>query len=193
MRFKGKDGHPFPDWKLKRLGNIGEFYSGGTPLTSKKEYYDGNIPFIKSGEINLNKTEQFITDLGLKNSSAKTVEIGDILFALYGATSGEVAISKIKGAINQAVLCIKSKQNHYFIYSYLFHKKKHIVKTYLQGGQGNLSAEIVKQIEIPIPMITEQIYIANILISIDSRLETERKFLYIYETQKKYLLHNMFI
>lgn len=104
---------------MKKLGEIATFYSGGTPLTSKREYFNGNIPFIRSGEINCGKTEQFISELGLKNSSAKIVEVGDILYALYGATSGEIGLSKIRGAINQAVLCIKSDQNHYFIYSYL--------------------------------------------------------------------------
>ncbi|MFN7775283.1 restriction endonuclease subunit S, partial [Flavobacterium sp.] len=59
-----------PEWKTKKLGEIANFYSGGTPLTSKKEYFGGEIPFIRSGEINSNKTEQFITDKGLKNSSA---------------------------------------------------------------------------------------------------------------------------
>ena len=176
---------------MKHLGDIGEFYSGGTPLTSKKEYFDGEIPFIKSGEINSDKTEQFITDSGLKNSSAKMVEIGDILFALYGATSGEVAISKIRGAINQAVLCIKSEQNHYFIYSYLLYKKEHVVRTYLQGGQGNLSAEIVKQIAIPVPVLAEQSHIADFLFSIDGKIKTEKKILYLYQVQKKNLLQNL--
>jgi type I restriction enzyme S subunit len=119
------------------------------------------------------------------------VEVGDILFALYGATSGEVAISKIRGAINQAVLCIKSEESHYFIYSYLLYKKEHIVRTYLQGGQGNLSAEIVRQIEIPVPVLAEQIHIGDFLFSIDGKIKTEKKNLYIYQVQKKTLLQNL--
>ncbi len=189
IRFKG-----FAEkWSVKKLGGLATFYSGGTPLTSKKEYFDGNIPFIRSGEINSNVTEQFINELGLKKSSAKMVEIGDILYALYGATSGEVAISKINGAINQAVLCIKSQQNHYFIYSYLFHKKEYIINKYLQGGQGNLSADIVKQIELPIPTLEEQTVIANFLSAIDTKIQTERNILDKYQSQKQYLLQNLFI
>ncbi|SIT97425.1 type I restriction enzyme, S subunit [Epilithonimonas bovis DSM 19482] len=189
IRFKG-----FTEkWTEKKLGKLATFYSGGTPLTSKKEYFDGNIPFIRSGEINSNVTEQFINELGLKNSSAKMVEVGDILYALYGATSGEVAISKINGAINQAVLCIKSQQNHYFIYSYLFHKKEHIINKYLQGGQGNLSADIVKQIELPIPPLEEQTIIANFLSAIDTKIQTEKNILEKYQSQKQYLLQNLFI
>ncbi|WP_445455680.1 restriction endonuclease subunit S [Flavobacterium sp. HNIBRBA15423] len=180
-------------WEVKKLDEIATFYSGGTPLTSRKEYFDGNIPFIRSGEINCSKTEQFISELGLKSSSAKMVEIGDILYALYGATSGEIGISKIKGAINQAVLCIKSEQNHYFIYSYLSHKKEHITGKYLQGGQGNLSAEIVKQIKIYIPTLEEQITIAQLLSSVDTKIKTEKNMLGKYQCQKQYLLRKLFI
>ncbi|MGV0752080.1 restriction endonuclease subunit S [Empedobacter brevis] len=180
-------------WEVKKLGEIATFYSGGTPLTSKREYFNGNIPFIRSGEINCGKTEQFISELGLKNSSAKIVEVGDILYALYGATSGEIGLSKIRGAINQAVLCIKSDQNHYFIYSYLSYKKESIVSRYLQGGQGNLSAEIVKQIKIYIPALEEQINIAGLLSSIDQKLQTEKNILDKYQSKKQFLLQNLFI
>ncbi|MGJ1360355.1 restriction endonuclease subunit S [Sphingobacterium siyangense] len=179
-------------WEVKKLGEIATFYSGGTPLTSKREYFNGNIPFIRSGEINCGKTEQFISELGLKNSSAKIVEVGDILYALYGATSGEIGLSKIRGAINQAVLCIKSDQNHYFIYSYLSYKKESIVSRYLQGGQGNLSAEIVKQIKIYIPALEEQINIAGLLSTIDQKLQIEKKILIKHQSQKQYLLQNLF-
>jgi type I restriction enzyme S subunit len=164
LRFRDEKGKKFPDWEQKKLWEIATFYSGGTPLTSKRQYFDGDIPFIRSGEINSDKTEQFISQMGLKNSSAKMVERGDILFALYGATSGEVGISKINGAINQAILCIKTHQSNYFIYSYLLYRKESIITMYLQGGQGNLSAEIVKQINIPIPTLSEQKKIASFLL-----------------------------
>ena len=162
---------------MKKLGEISTFYSGGTPLTSKREYFDGDIPFIRSGEINSDKTEQFISELGLKNSSAKLVEVGDILYALYGATSGEVGICKLNGAINQAVLCIKSNENHYFLFSYLRDKKESITNTFLQGGQGNLSADIVKKIELYIPSIKEQTKISSFLSKIDERIQTQSKIL----------------
>ena len=69
------------DWEQRKVGDISESYSGGTPTAGKKEYYDGDIPFIRSGEISGDKTELFITDEGLNNSSAKMVKIGDILYA----------------------------------------------------------------------------------------------------------------
>ncbi len=89
------------------------------------------------------------------------VSKGDLLYALYGATSGEVAVSQIEGAINQAVLCIRSKLNTYFLFSYFLFKKESILQTYLQGGQGNLSAEIIKSLIAPIPSEAEQTKIAN--------------------------------
>ena len=103
------------------------------------------------------------------------VEVGDVLYALYGATSGEVAISKIRGAINQAILCIKSEQNHYFIYSYLFSKKENIIRTFLQGGQGNLSSDIVKKIRISMPSLIEQKKISSLLSLINERISLSMK------------------
>lgn len=127
LRFKDDDGREFPKWEKEKLGNAARFFSGGTPSSTKKAFYDGEIPFIKSGEINSTQTEQLITEAGLKNSSAKMVELGDLLYALYGATSGEVGISKIKGAINQAVLCIRSERlNTKFILYYLQYSKTSI-------------------------------------------------------------------
>ena len=77
---------------------------------------------------------------------------GDILYALYGANSGECALSKIDGAINQAILCIRTNSlNKKFLYYALINKKDEIVSTYLQGGQGNLSADIIKKICINVP------------------------------------------
>ena len=88
-------------WKSVRLGTECAFFSGGTPKSTDSRYYGGTIPFIRSGEIHQEQTELFLTSEGLKNSSAKMVSKGDLILALYGATSGEVDISRIDGAINQ--------------------------------------------------------------------------------------------
>ena len=110
LRFKSDYGTDFPAWEEKKLGEFCKTYSGGTPKSGTAEYYDGEIPFIRSGEISSNKTELFLTEKGMENSSAKMVSKGDILYALYGANSGLCSISKIDGAINQAILCIKTKE-----------------------------------------------------------------------------------
>jgi len=193
IRFKDDNGVDFAEWEEKKLGEVGKFFSGGTPLTTKREFFNGEIPFIRSGEINSERTEQFITELGLKNSSAKIVEIGDLIYALYGATSGEVAISKIKGAINQAILCIRTEQVNKFLYYYLWLNKEIIIKTYLQGGQGNLSADIIKSISVPIPSIREQTKIANFLSAIDEKISHCGLQIEKMEGWKKGLLQGMFV
>lgn len=181
------------DWELKKFEKFAKFFSGGTPLTNKPEYYSGNIPFIKSGEIYFDKTEQFISEEGLKSSSAKMVDKGDILYALYGANSGEVAISQINGAINQAILCIRHNNDSdtVFIYNYLLGQKENIIRTYLQGGQGNLSAEIVKSLLIPLPPLPEQKAIAQVLSTADAAIHTTEKIIAQKELRKKWLMQQL--
>ena len=94
-------------YSLVQLGNECRFFSGGTPQSGNSKYYGGSIPFIRSGEVHKSITELTLTEEGINNSSAKMVEVGDLIMALYGATSGEVDISKSSGAINQAILCIR--------------------------------------------------------------------------------------
>lgn len=194
IRFKDDNGNDFPDWEEKKLANSATFFSGGTPLTTKKEFYNGEIPFIKSGEINNIKTDQYISEDGLKISSAKMVEIGDLLYALYGATSGEVAISKINGAINQAVLCIRNNSfNNRYLLNYLQFNKIAIIEKYIQGGQGNLSADIVKKLVIPTPSIDEQNKIADFLSHLDNLIEKTNIQISKSKSFKKGLLQKMFV
>ncbi|MCI3015718.1 restriction endonuclease subunit S [[Clostridium] innocuum] len=190
IRFNGFN----DDWEQRKLGDITESYSGGTPTAGKKEYYDGNIPFIRSGEISSDKTELFISEEGLNRSSAKMVKIGDILYALYGATSGEVSISKLKGAINQAILAIQPHQNYdsQFLMQWLRKSKENIIGTYLQGGQGNLSGNIVKELIIDIPTYEEQKEIGAYLKKLDHLITLHQRKCDEIKKLKKYMLQNMF-
>ena len=176
------------------MGDISESYSGGTPTAGKKEYYDGDIPFIRSGEISGDKTELFITDEGLNNSSAKMVKIGDILYALYGATSGEVSISKLKGAINQAILAIHPHEDYdsQFLMQWLRKNKENIIGTYLQGGQGNLSGNIVKQLLIDVPTYEEQKKIGAYFEHLDNLITLHQRKCEETRKLKKYMLQKMF-
>ena len=161
LRFKG-----FTDaWEQRKLGTITDTYSGGTPQVSVKDYYSNNeIPFIRSSDIHKNKTELYISSKGLENSSAKLVSKGHILYALYGATSGEVDVSKIDGAINQAVLCINAHNDlNYFLMLFLSKNKDKIVRKYIQGGQGNLSASIIKKIKVFTTSKLEETKISNLV------------------------------
>ena len=110
------------------------------------------------------------------------VEVGDLLLAMYGATSGEISISKIEGAINQAILCIRTKYNKKFIESVWNKHVSKILRKYLQGGQGNLSADIVKGISFSFPTIAEQGRISNLVSLLDERIATQNK---IIEDLKK--------
>ena len=190
LRFQGYT----DEWEQRRLGEVSASYSGGTPLVGKSEYYGGMIPFIRSGEIGKDHTELFITDEGLTNSSAAMVDVGDILYALYGATSGEVSRSKVKGAINQAILAILplSGYDAEFLMQCLRMKKKAIVDTFLQGGQGNLSGEIVKNLAIDIPIHEEQVRIAQVLAALDRLIALHQRKCDQLVNVKKSMLRKMF-
>ena len=181
-------------WEQRKLGEITDMYSGGTPTVGNKEYYNGDIPFIRSGEISSYKTELFITKEGLNNSSAKMIAEGDILYALYGATSGEVSISNLKGAINQAILAIKPHQNYdsQFLMQWLRKSKESIISAYLQGGQGNLSGNIIKHLIIDLPSFDEQRYIGCYFKKIDNLLTLHRRNHEKLVVLKKAMLEKMF-
>jgi len=165
------------DWEQRKLGEISQSFSGGTPCVGIREYYGGEIPFIRSAEINSEETELFLTEKGLKESSAKIVNLGDILYALYGTTSGEVSRAKIKGAINQAVLAITPDKEYdaEYLVTWLYKNKQGIIDTFLQGGQGNLSGNIVKNLIVSFPMTKEQYKIGRLFWIIDSVLSLHQR------------------
>ncbi|UWP78216.1 restriction endonuclease subunit S (plasmid) [Lacticaseibacillus paracasei] len=184
------------DWEERKLGAITDSFSGGTPTAGKAEYYGGEIPFIRSGEISSDSTELFITDAGLNNSSAKMVGIGDILYALYGATSGETSISRINGAINQAILAIRPTKGDdpYMIVQWLKKQKETIISTYLQGGQGNLSGSIVKDLLITLPKTKdEQAKVGSFFKQLDQTITLHQQQLDNLKQLKKWALQNLFV
>lgn len=190
IRFKGFSG----DWEQRKLGDISTSYSGGTPTAGKDEYYGGIIPFIRSGEISSDHTELFLTERGFNSSSAVMVKQGDILYALYGATSGEVSISKLNGAINQAILAVLPNDGYDtdFIMQWLRKSKDSIVSTYLQGGQGNLSATIVNQLHIDLPSYNEQRRIGAFFKVLDNNITLHQSKLDKLKIIKKSMLENCF-
>ena len=190
IRFKGFEG----EWKTSTIGDFTTSFSGGTPTAGASEFYGGNIPFIRSGEIHESKTELFLTEAGLNNSSAKVVEKGTLLYALYGATSGEVGISKIKGAINQAILAIYPNKtvDKRFLANYLQSHKQKIVGELLQGGQGNLSGALVKSISVTYPNNREQQTISDYVDSLDSQISAATSRLASLKQMKAASLQAMF-
>jgi type I restriction enzyme S subunit len=190
IRFNGFAG----DWEERKLGDISTTYSGGTPSVGNREFYVGSIPFIRSAEISATTTELFISEDALKNSSAKLIKKGYILYALYGATSGEVSRAQIDGAINQAVLAIipNISYNSDYIAEWLRKEKQNIISKYLQGGQGNLSGQIIQQLKIPLANEKEQEKIGSFFRQMDDLISLQKDKLQKLQNIKKSLLQKMF-
>ncbi|MCV3419556.1 restriction endonuclease subunit S [Campylobacter lari] len=156
-------------WEVKKLSDITEISSGGTPSRSKKEYWEnGTIPWVKIKDIKekfISTTEEFITEDGLKNSSAKLFKKGTLLYSIF-ATLGEVAILDIDATTNQAIAGINIKEKNINIL-YLMYFLRSIKDEICSKGRGvaqnNLNLTILKQIEIPLPPLQEQERIVGIL------------------------------
>jgi type I restriction enzyme S subunit len=176
---------------MKEIGEICITFSGGTPSRSKKSYYGQGYPWIKSGELNQKKvfnTKEQITKVAIDESSARLVEPGTNLVALYGATAGVVGRSMIKAAINQAVLAVIPKSTNEIDNSYLFYALDYYMPQSLrnlQGAQPNLSGTIVKKIKLPVYQLSEQKKITEILGACDEAIEAQQKVIELKEKRLK--------
>lgn len=146
--------------------------SGGTPKTGTKEYYDGDIPWLRTQEVNFGEiweTGVKITEAGVKNSSAKWIPENCVIVAMYGATVGKIGINKIPMTTNQACANIEldeTKANYRYVFHYLTSKYEYI-KSLGTGSQTNINAQIVKNLKIPVPALSEQKRIVEILDKFD--------------------------
>lgn len=144
-------------WKVKKLSEIATTGSGGTPLSTKKEYYEnGDIPWINSGEVNMPfivSTKNFITQKGLENSSAKIFKRGTILMAMYGATAGKVSSMDIDASTNQAICAINPEDACYRIYLKLVLENlyKHLINLSSGSARDNLSQDKIRELKFIIP------------------------------------------
>jgi len=158
--------------------SIGEFCetgSGGTPSRQKAaEYFGGNIPWVKSGELRENvitSTEESITEIGLKESAAKLLPTNTLLVALYGATVGRIGVLGIAAATNQAVCHIipdESRSDRRYLFYALQSQVPYWLSKRVGGGQPNISQGIIKETKIPLPQLPEQRRIADILDKADA-------------------------
>ena len=139
------------NWKKEPLGKICKTTSGGTPSRKNQSYYqNGTIPWVKSGELENNiitTSEEFITEEGLLNSSAKVFPAGTLLIALYGATIGKLAFLGIEASTNQAVCGIfqNEKVSLKYLYYYLLFQRPSLIKQGVGGAQPNISQAILKK------------------------------------------------
>jgi len=153
-------------WELKKLGEVCITTSGGTPNRDNSKFYQGNIPWVKSGELDrglILDTEEKISEEAIKNSSAKVFPKGTLLIALYGATIGKLAFLGIDAATNQAICGIFKNENidSNYLYHFLFYKKPNLVKQGIGGAQPNISQGILKNLDLPIPPLPEQLTIVS--------------------------------
>lgn len=149
-------------WKTVKLGDVLKTSAGGTPLKSRKEFYEnGNVAWLLSGEVcakEITSSSNFITENGLKNSSAKIFPSDTVLVAMYGATAGQVGILRFDCATNQAVCGIYPSEKYLpeFLYYYLTSYKETLLEQVSGVAQPNLSQEKIKSVPLPIIGLSEQ-------------------------------------
>lgn len=176
------------EWKS--IGEISSnVFAGGTPSTKHEEYYDGDIPWIRSGEIDFNvitKAERNITTAGYKNSSAKLIRKGSVVMAMTGATVAKSAIVDFETTANQSVCAIETVEsivNYKFVF-YSLAKDYFKIRSSAQGALTSLNLAMIKQLQIPIPSLSEQSRIVSILDTFTSSISNLKQ--QIEERRKQY-------
>ena len=190
-------------WEKVKLGDICKYVtSGGTPKSSIKEYYEPKqIPWLKTKEVNycrIYETEAYISKDGLDNSSAKMIPQNSVIVAMYGQgdTAGRVAINKIPLTTNQAccnLIIDETKAYYEFVYYQLVTLYEKMVSLKNGGAQPNLNAAIIKSMEIKLPPLKTQRYIADILSSYDNLVENNQKQIKLLEEAAQRLYKEWFV
>ena len=149
------------DWETTTLGEALKWSSGGTPSRKRKEYFEGTIPWIKSGELpdgRISDSEEHISEEALRNSSAKIFPSNTVLIAMYGATIGKVGIIDLPAATNQAIACALPSPDIIpdFLALFLRANKLHFLKLSKGGAQPNISQTVIKEFAFKRPPIEEQ-------------------------------------
>ena len=191
------------DWKKVKLGDICErVTSGGTPKANVTSYYNPpTIPWLKTKEVNycrITETENYISEEGLANSSAKLIAPNSVIIAMYGQgdTAGRVAINKIPLTTNQACCNLtidESKADYEFIYYQLCTLYNKMVSLKAGAAQPNLNAQIIKNIEVKLPSLPIQHRIASILSRYDSLIENYQKQIKLLEEAAQRLYKEWFV
>ena len=150
-----------PDgWCLTILGSIGTWQSGATPSRLRKDYYGGNIPWLKTGDLNdgiITNIPEFITEKALKETSVKLNPTDSILIAMYGATIGKIGILSFPATTNQACCaCLDYKIDKMYIFYFLLSNRINFVSMGGGGAQPNISKEKIVNTTFPLPPLAEQ-------------------------------------
>ena len=185
-------------WEYKKLGEVLETTSGGTPSKSHKEYYEGGtIPWLRSGEVSkgdIYDAELYITEEGLKKSSAKLFPIDTVLIAMYGATVGQVGILKSTMCTNQAICGILPNKDFHpnFLKYVLLANKKNYLKQAMGGAQPNISQQVIKSTYIPIVKFSEQESVVSELDKINELIRLKKEQLKDFDNLAQSLFYEMF-
>ena len=147
-------------WEWVRLGFIGDWGSGATPSRTNKEYYGGNIPWLKTGDLNdgiITNIPEKITELALEKTSVRLNPVGSVLIAMYGATIGKLGILNIPATTNQACCaCLPILVNNNYLFYFLMSHKESFTKKAEGGAQPNISKEKIISTLFPLPPLAEQ-------------------------------------
>lgn len=172
MPFEVPDG-----WCWTTLGEIGNWHAGATPSRMRKDYYGGNIPWLKTGDLTdgyIYEIPETITDKALEETSVKLNPTGSVLIAMYGATIGKIGILTFPATTNQACCaCVDYKAvTQKYLFYFLLSYKEEFVKMGGGGAQPNISKEKIISTLIPVPPIAEQNRIANVIERLIAFIET---------------------
>lgn len=186
-------------WITKKIGSFADVTAGGTPSTTEKSYWGGNIRWMNSGELNLKRVYEVIgriTEDGLKNSSTKLIPANSVLIGLagQGKTRGTVAVNLVELCTNQSIAAILP--NKQFSYWFLYHNLEYRYEELRslstgEGGRGGLNLGIIKRIETDFPSIDEQEKIASCLNNLDDEIGILEKQKQLLTKQKKGLMQKL--
>ena len=189
------------NWCWTRMQEIAQWGSGGTPSRKVSEYYNGDISWVKTGELNddyIFETEEHITQEAISHSSAKIYPADTVVIAMYGATIGKVGILGIPAATNQACACaiVKSSTDYKYLFYYAQSQKDDFIKKGKGGAQPNISQEIIKFHQFPLPPLAEQHRIVDRIESLFAKLDEAKEkaqaVVDSFETRKAAILHKAF-
>lgn len=189
------------NWCWTRMQEIAQWGSGGTPSRKVSEYYNGDISWVKTGELNddyIFETEEHITQEAISHSSAKIYPIDTVVIAMYGATIGKVGILGIPAATNQACACaiVKPSTDYKYLFYYAQSQKDDFIKKGKGGAQPNISQEIIKFHQFPLPPLAEQHRIVDRIESLFAKLDEAKEkaqaVVDSFETRKAAILHKAF-
>ena len=188
------------EWKLTKIGSLCKrVCSGGTPKSTVEEYYGGGIPWLNTKEVNFNRiysTESTISVAGLNNSSAKWIDKHSVIVAMYGATAAKCAIGMIPMTTNQAccnLMIDEALADYRFVYYALTNAYSTLASLANGGAQQNLNAQLIKDFEIPLPDLQTQHRIADILSTIDDKIENNTRINHNLEEQAQALYKSWFV